>query len=156
MIWRRNVIKERIARGRSRPTPRKVADLDLDLQVAWRYLSYDPPFNTRRTLDQFGYPNLLDTRARDDDQILYKRTKVDLFKEEMTDRLEKEKKIEFGEEKDDFIEDSDEINNGVPDKSVKYEDLKDGKVLMIDQVWLWIVDNCGLISKGLDRILISL
>jgi len=43
--------------------------------VIWQFLGHDPPINCRRTLDQFGYPSLLDTRARDDDQMLYKMTK---------------------------------------------------------------------------------
>jgi hypothetical protein len=159
MIMRRTVLKERIARGRSRPTPKKVGKLDIDLQVAWRYLSYDPPFNTRRTLDQFGYPNLLDSRARDDDQMLYKRTKVDNFKKEVKAKdyviaqQQDNREMGFGEEEDDFVEDIDEDNDDVADKMVKYEDLKDGKVLMIDQVWLWIFDNCTLRYRGYADIL---
>ena len=43
--------------------------------MIWQFLGHDPPINCRRTLDQFGYPSLLDTRARDDDQMLYKMTK---------------------------------------------------------------------------------
>ena len=136
MVRRRDIIKERIAQGRSRPTPAKVAKLDLEHKVSWRYLSYDPPFNTRRTLDQFGYPNLLDTRARDDDQMLYKMTKVPKYIPE------------FGRAEDnDTASDTDDVGSarrgGVREKSNgdSYEHLKDGKVLMVDQVWLWIVDN---------------
>jgi len=136
MVRRRDIIKERIAQGRSRPTPAKVAKLDLEHKVSWRYLSYDPPFNTRRTLDQFGYPNLLDTRARDDDQMLYKMTKVPKYMPE------------FGRAEDnDTASDTDDVESarrgGVREKSNgdSYEHLKDGKVLMVDQVWLWIVDN---------------
>jgi len=65
MIRRRNVVKRRLKHGRSRPTPEDIADLEsLELRVIWRYLAYDPPFNTRRTLDQYGYPSLQDTYAR--------------------------------------------------------------------------------------------
>jgi hypothetical protein len=72
MIRRRDIVKDRIAQGCSRPTPTEFVrpGMDMEHKVTWRYLSYDPPLNTRRTLDQFGYPNLLDTRARDDDQML--------------------------------------------------------------------------------------
>lgn len=135
MVQRRDIIKERIAQGRSRPTPRKIAKLDLEHKVSWRYLSYDPPFNIRRTLDQYGYPNLLDTRARDDDQMLYKMTKVGQFKKEIKRRREDTVKnySESTLNAKQVLGDSDEI--------AKYEDLKDGKVLMVDQVWLWIVDN---------------
>jgi len=138
MVTRRDIIKERIAQGRSRPTPIKVAKLDLEHRVSWRYLSYDPPFNTRRTLDQFGYPNLLDTRARDDDQMLYKMTKA-------IDPPDFEPEIEPWPEnsEDNSSEtrfwkrhrDQDQLNDN--DK----EGLRDGKVLMVDQVWLWIVDK---------------
>jgi hypothetical protein len=136
MVTRRDIIKERIAQGRSRPTPVKVAKLDLEHRVSWRYLSYDPPFNTRRTLDQFGYPNLLDTRARDDDQMLYKMTKAPEYIPE------------FGRSQDDdTMNDSDGEADaklrGINEKANgdSYEYLRDGKVLMVDQVWLWIVDN---------------
>lgn len=136
MVTRRCIIKERIAQGRSRPTPVKVAKLDLEHRVSWRYLSYDPPFNTRRTLDQFGYPNLLDTRARDDDQMLYKMTKVPKYIPE------------FGRSQDndtmsDFDNTEDAKTGSVHEQTNRdsYEHLRDGKVLMIDQVWLWVVDN---------------
>ena len=128
MITRRDIIKERIAQGRSRPTPNKIGKLDMEHKVSWRYLSYDPPFNTRRTLDQFGYPNLLDTRARDDDQMLYKMTKAQEFREEIGPKKEKSTGSEPAD-RDESDED-------------EYEHLKDGKVLMVDQVWLWLVDNC--------------
>jgi hypothetical protein len=136
MVTRRDIIKERIAQGRSRPTPVKVAKLDLEHRVSWRYLSYDPPFNTRRTLDQFGYPNLLDTRARDDDQMLYKMTKAPKYIPE------------FGRSQDNHtMSDSDDAEDmktgGFHERTNgdSYEHLRDGKVLMVDQVWLWIVDN---------------
>jgi hypothetical protein len=136
MVRRRDIIKERIAQGRSRPTPAKVAKLDLEHKVSWRYLSYDPPFNTRRTLDQFGYPNLLDTRARDDDQMLYKMTKVTQYIPEMG-------RTENNETASDTEDPDDVRRSGTREKSKEsnYDHLKDGKVLMVDQVWLWIVDN---------------
>jgi hypothetical protein len=73
LVKRRALIKRRIKQGRSRPVPQSVAKLQsLELRVIWQFLGHDPPINCRRTLDQFGYPSLLDTRARDDDQMLYK------------------------------------------------------------------------------------
>lgn len=132
MVRRRDIIKERIAQGRSRPTPAKVAKLDMEHKVSWRYLSYDPPFNTRRTLDQYGYPNLLDTRARDDDQMLYKMTKVPKYIPEFG----------CGQENDTMSDSDHETGEAKEERNgASYEHLKDGKVLMVDQVWLWIVDN---------------
>jgi hypothetical protein len=73
LVKRRTLIKRRINQGRSRPVPQSVAKLEsLELRVIWQFLGHDPPINCRRTLDQFGYPSLVDTRARDDDQMLYK------------------------------------------------------------------------------------
>ena len=122
MVKRRDIVKRRLNQGRSRPFPESIGSMDLELIVAWKYVNYDLPFHTRRTLDQFGYPNLADTRARDDDQMLYK----------MTKHPPKEKEKNEESSKKDF-----------------YETLKDGKVLMVDQVWLWIVDTCE-ISDGFD------
>src|SRR5271169_1720522 len=73
LVKRRALLKRRIKQGRSRPVPQSVAKLEsLEFRVIWQFLGHDPPINCRRTLDQFGYPSLLDTRARDDDQMLYK------------------------------------------------------------------------------------
>lgn len=142
MIRRRDIVKERIAQGRSRPTPAKIAELDMEHKVTWRYLSYDPPFNTRRTLDQFGYPNLLDTRARDDDQMLYKMTKLSQkpnYKPRVGQQSDDETENDSDDTHDESIAQEETIES-------KYEHLRDGKVLMIDQVWLWIVDKGGFLS----------
>lgn len=75
LVKRRALVKQRIRQSRSRPVPHQVSRLDSqEFQVLWQYLGHDPPINARRTLDQFGYPGLTDTRARDDDQMLYKMT----------------------------------------------------------------------------------
>ena len=137
MVKRRDIVKDRLRQGRSRPTPEKIGTMDLELIVAWKYLGYDPPFHTRRTLDQFGYPNLTDTRARDDDQMLYKMTKHPSKERE-------EKPTHDGRSNrapgDTTREKEDDTNPS--SKEDFYKTLKDGKVLMVDQVWLWIVDNC--------------
>jgi hypothetical protein len=68
VIRRRNVILQRLRRGRARPIPEEIAKSDsTELQVIWEFLGHDPPMNCRRTLDQYGYPSLRDTRGRDDD-----------------------------------------------------------------------------------------
>jgi len=115
--------------------------------VLWQFLGHDPPINCRRTLDQFGYPGLLDTRARDDDQMLYKMTKQrsqlskkDSYNDNMKDSSgETQGDGEEYQEVDDENEDSDENESGSEEDSD--EDLLDGNVLMVDQVWLWIVDK---------------
>ena len=107
--------------------------MDLELIVAWQYLGYDPPFHTRRTLDQFGYPNLSDTRARDDDQMLYKITK------NYPQNKEYNAATKDNDGKNSKLDNVDEDESSLKDDH--YLQVKDGKVLMVDQVWLWVVDN---------------
>ncbi|KAJ0360002.1 hypothetical protein COL154_007890 [Colletotrichum chrysophilum] len=116
--------------------------------MIWEYIGYDPPLNYRRTLDQFAYPSLRDTWARDDDQMLYKLTKDRASgganRELMTltrrqtlgstgspfDRLSPSSTglLEEESDSDDETEDLEEV-------------IKDGKVLMVDQLWLWAIDK---------------
>lgn len=150
MVRRRNIITRRLAHGRARPVPKDIADLDsLELRMIWEYLGYDPPLNSRRTLDQFGYPSLKDTYARDDDQMLYKLTKEEKPRqppasfdgdiqavESLVERysigtkllhevIEKEKEHAILEDSEHEME----------------SDLRDGNLLMVDQLWLWAVDT---------------
>jgi hypothetical protein len=138
MVKRREFVKKRLDQGRARPTP-NIDTTDLELLVAWKYLGYDPPFHTRRTLDQFGYPNLSDTRARDDDQMLYKMTKnFPRDREEVLPSKVMPKRNEHDHE-DPRLDNAEDTKTDM--KKEIYQDLKDGKVLMVDQVWLWVVEN---------------
>jgi hypothetical protein len=158
LIRRRNIIRRRIAQGRTRPVPKDIADPDqtpLQLRVIWEYLGNDPPLNLRRTLDQYGYPSLRDTYARDDDQMLYK-----LTKEEIT--LSESKKSSVVDPLSSITEQSaasstaskitpivrpplktDEIESEESETDIE-QDILDGEVLMVDQLWLWAVDTATL------------
>lgn len=143
-------MNRRLAQGRARPVPKDVAALDsLELRMVWQYLGQDPPLNGRRTLDQFGYPSLKDTTARDDDQMLYKLTKEEkswppsVFLAEdhpmvaslvkqyssgtklLHEMIEKEKEHAAADESENEAE----------------AELRDGKLLMVDQLWLWAIDT---------------
>lgn len=144
-------MSRRLAHGRARPVPEDVAALDsLELRMMWQYFGQDPPLNGRRTLDQFGYPSLKETIARDDDQMLYKLTKEEkpwsqpvryltedhpmvssLVKEYsfgtkiLHEMIDKEKEHVAAEESENEIE----------------AELRDGNVLMVDQLWLWAIDT---------------
>ncbi|KAH8884663.1 hypothetical protein GQ53DRAFT_386984 [Thozetella sp. PMI_491] len=158
MIRRRNLINRRLRHGRARPVPKDVAELEsLELRVVWEYLSFDPPLNFRRTLDQFGYPSLKDTCARDDDQMLYKLTKREpsepppgsVFLENNQKETKTPVRSPLAERlsslKDDWLKTGDETSsedNGSVENLEK--DLKDGNVLMIDQLWLWAIDTTTL------------
>jgi hypothetical protein len=73
----RNDLSDRRRRqGRPYPTDPGIFDSCLEHQLIWWYLNSasDLPLHIRRSLDQYGYPNLSNTKARDLDQILSKRT----------------------------------------------------------------------------------
>lgn len=146
LIRRRDLIFERLERGRARPVPQDVAKSDsMELKVIWEFLGHDPPINCRRTLDQFGYPSLRDTRGRDDDQMLYKLTKErgcrygeshrDMYAHSLNSRSGSYGS--HGSWKDkisglDSIQDAEETDtNG----------LLNGNVLMVDQLWLWVIHS---------------
>lgn len=113
VIKRRNLIKLRLEQGRTSPVPAWVPDEEsLELKLIWAFLGHDPPFNCRRTLDQYQYPSIHDTRARDDDQVLYKLTKERLPAGVST------------------------VKARTPE-----DDVLNGNLLMVDQLWLWIMET---------------
>ncbi|KAA8573793.1 hypothetical protein EYC84_005349 [Monilinia fructicola] len=136
LVKRRALVKQRLKQGRSRPVPQEVAKLDSEeFQVLWQYMGHDPPINIRRTLDQFGYPSLLDTRARDEDQMLsYRQSKIGQGKTELYENLEEEDYDEIDENSEDHGAQSDTV-------IASDDDVLDGNVLMVDQLWLWIIDS---------------
>ncbi|KAH8674577.1 hypothetical protein BGZ60DRAFT_526534 [Tricladium varicosporioides] len=152
LVRRRKLIKQRVKQGRSRPVPQSVAKMDsLELQVLWQFLGHDPPINSRRTLDQFGYPGLLDTRARDDDQMLYKMTKQRLPHSIRDHDTEGERRTsqKLGNDSGEFIDDPEVGSEGSESETGDDDsdnDILDGNVLMVDQVWLWVLDNETVLS----------
>lgn len=152
IIRRRTLITRRLAHGRARPVPADVAALDsLELRMLWEYIGQDPPLNSRRTLDQFGYPSLKDTDARDDDQMLYKLTKETKLrplpsppaKREVALRVERE--YSSGTKLlHEMIEREKEHIAVEHDEGVGKEELRDGNLLMVDQLWLWAINTSEL------------
>lgn len=126
MIQRRKVVEDRLRQGRSRPVPSRIMRSSLEAQLIWQYLGCEPPIHFRRTLDQFGYPNLRSTVARDDDQMLWKRTRKPA-------RLDAQLR-DYLEAADDDTED--------PHRT----EFMDGNVLMVDQLWIWIVDSKTVVT----------
>ena len=140
MIKRRHLIKRRLAHGRSRPVPEEISKLELEHRVTWAFLGHDPPYNCRRTLDQFGYPNLHDTRPRDDDQMLYKMTKE---RKKPDRKVLGTPKFQKGHDKP-LVDDEKRTATVDPEGPSEEdggseEDVLDGTVLMVDQLWLWAV-----------------
>ncbi|PFH59008.1 hypothetical protein XA68_12937 [Ophiocordyceps unilateralis] len=163
LIRRRNLIRQRLHHGRARPVPESVAKSDLlELQVVWEFLGHDPPVNCRRTLDQFGHPSLRDTRSRDDDQMLYKLTKdrglgavpgpaADVRSQgssagtagAASDRAGSGASTTSGGWRERLLRRG---GTETADDAPEEETVLDGKVLMVDQLWLWAIDSHTLVS----------
>ena len=93
----------------------------------WQYLTLDRPIHCRRTLDQYGYPSLRNTKARDWDQILWKRTQ--------------DHKVIMPHQSDASLGRSHSVGDDFQQYVSATPDLHKPKVLMVDQLWLWILDN---------------
>ncbi|ROV94143.1 hypothetical protein VPNG_09365 [Cytospora leucostoma] len=154
IIKRRNIMTRRLAHGRARPVPEDIARLDsLELRMIWEYLGYDPPLNCRRTLDQYGYPSLRNTYARDDDQMLYKLTKEDTpqrfssahtIREEEAFRSLAERYSQGTRLLHEVVEREKEASTSDSGDETEASELRDGNLLMVDQLWLWAVDATTL------------
>lgn len=136
------MILQRLGHGRTHPIPESVAKSEsLESQVIWEYLGHDPPLNCRRTLDQYGYPSLRDTRSRDDDQMLYKLTKERALVPGLEPAL-------YGQMSDSSAgtEGSESRRSKTGSQYGGHEDEREddvlnGNVLMVDQLWLWAIDT---------------
>ncbi|KAJ5920077.1 hypothetical protein N7516_010935 [Penicillium verrucosum] len=127
LIQRRKVVEDRLNQGRSRPVPGRISKASLEAQLIWTYLGCEPPVHFRRTLDQYGYPNLRSTIARDDDQMLWKRTRRPA-------RIDEQLKEYLQSAHDD------------PENEENVGEFMDGNVLMVDQLWLWILDQKTVVT----------
>lgn len=153
LIRRREVILRRLGHGRSRPVPELVAKSDsLELQVVWEYLGHDPPINCRRTLDQYGYPSLRDTRSRDDDQMLYKLTKerpcgpdqdgrTGVYAQWSTTGSGGSSEKDAGQSSAASGWRERLTGRGQADNDAEEDSLLNGNVLMVDQLWLWVIHS---------------
>jgi hypothetical protein len=95
-------------------------DCRIEESLIFEYLHKKPPLHPRRTLDQSHYVGLKDTASRDRDQVVYRATV----------------------QGDHDCEDNIDINN--PWKKCKQCQEDSRKVpllIMVDQLWLWILDE---------------
>lgn len=161
LIRRRDMIRRRVRQGRTCPVPKDVQESSsLELRMIWQFLGHDPPVNCRRTLDQYRYPSLRDTRARDDDQMLYKMTKQSVYRaaerrkapsdlkngiswmERPLRPLPEENFEDEGARADSDGAHSERDLRREPDlDDGKDVQVLDGNVLMVDQLWLWAIDS---------------
>ncbi|KAK3332088.1 hypothetical protein B0T19DRAFT_414710 [Cercophora scortea] len=144
IIRRRDFIHRRLKHGRASPVPEDVASLEsLEMRVIWQHLGFDPPLNCRRTLDQFGYPSLHDTNARDDDQMLYKLTKEDA-RPQLKTRDWRPNRHSFSSIRASIKGAYSESSSDEDSELEAESHLRDGKLLMVDQLWLWALDTTTL------------
>ena len=131
MQKRAEIIKQRREQPHARPIARDVANGNsMEHKLIWQHLTSDHPVHCRRTLDQYGYPSLRNTSVRDGDQILYKRTKIDADTQQPKELSMKHKSRAAAARQ----------------SPMPSTDEADAKVLMVDQLWLWIVDNKTVIT----------
>ncbi|KAK3349281.1 hypothetical protein B0T25DRAFT_238246 [Lasiosphaeria hispida] len=90
----------------------------IDTSVIEAYLGHERPIHCRRTLDQYRYYMLETTASRDLDQVVYK-------------WAGKQQKSESG-------------GSGLGDKVTK---AKNRPIIMVDQLWLWILPDGTVISS---------
>ncbi|KAL8824362.1 MAG: hypothetical protein Q9170_008184, partial [Blastenia crenularia] len=131
---RAKLIKQRMQQPNAHPVhPGIVAGKSMEKKLMWQYLTSQPPLHCRRTLDQYGYPSLRNTAVRDGDQVLYKRTKGDQDMDPLP--LPQPKYIPL----------AGHASSG--DDPLLYKPFdSEAKVLMVDQLWLWIVDERTVIT----------
>lgn len=128
------VIKKRREDTRARPIDSEIArGSSMESKLIWQYLMSDLPLHCRRTLDQFGYPSLRNTSVRDGDQILYKRTKADKDDRPPGEISAKQtKRLSRGSAR---LPGASGVSNN-----------EAAKVLMVDQLWLWVLDGETVIT----------
>lgn len=106
-----------------------------DKQLLRDFLVADPPLHPRRTLDQAYYWTLKTTRSRDRDQVVYRATTAN---SESFHRYNL-KKGQFEDH-----EHMKENSNGCRDCADKIK--KVSRVIMVDQLWMWILDAKTIIT----------
>lgn len=106
-----------------------------DKQLLRDFLVADSPLHPRRTLDQAYYWTLKSTRSRDRDQVVYRATTAN---SESFHRYNP-KKGQF-EDHEHMKKD----NNGCRDCTDKIK--KVSRVIMVDQLWMWILDAKTIIT----------
>lgn len=100
-------------------------DSSPEMQLLWQYLGSDPLLHCRRTLDQYMYSTLPDTSARDHDQILYKSDGLDSDRRQGKETAER----------------SDNRDRGPIDKKVEREEDKKRNVIVVEQLWMFVLNN---------------
>lgn len=145
---RSRLIAKRLSQKSSCPVDPSIKDDSLEHKLLWFYLnnSADLPLHHRRSLDQYGYPHLVNTRARDEDQVLYKRSKftgTTWMNDRATTKAWKKSHLAELMERERLQVRSFKSKQKRPIGALAdlWSNNNDSKVLMIDQLWCWVVDH---------------
>ncbi|MCJ1473686.1 hypothetical protein MMC13_002337 [Lambiella insularis] len=127
---RATVIQKRGSLPHARPIDRDIAKgKSVECKLIWQYLNSNRPLHT---LDQYGYPSLRNTAVRDADQVIYKQTRNPILPENIVPKGSPMHNIGA-------ILRAARASGPRPNK---IKTMSDGaaKVLMVDQLWLFVVD----------------
>jgi len=126
-----------------------------------RYLFKRRPVHLRRTLDQYYYSHLADTHFRDGDQVVMRQLNESTKRLKLDDDPKYKKLLEI-KKREEAIERASflprilkKISTSRPKKlkevssqilAIEQKPYRDGNspVLMVDQLWLWIIDESQL------------
>lgn len=112
-----------------------------DEKIIGQYLMNSSPLHPRRTLDQSYYWTLRDTRSRDRDQVVYRGTAPSpkLLHHDCPKKFTKREKKEK------------------PCVQCHENSKKVARVVMVDQLWMWILDEskCITITNSVSSILVE-
>lgn len=128
----------------------------LDVRLLQEYLHHDPPLHPRRTLDQSYYGVLKNTQTRDQDQVVYRGTTPmphwntgetrkcphnSICKRCIADQ---DHIKEYGTKPEPHwgIKESKTCPKISICKDCQTDVRKVSRVIMVDQLWMWILDEC--------------
>lgn len=112
---------------------------DPDDLLMKKYLFKRLPVHLRRTLDQYYYSYLADTRVRDRDQVITKVRNKELYNHKHPahkDDPKSSKRRKFSGRKEDIPED---LKNETPPPD------NNSPLVVVDQLWLWVLDRGRLL-----------
>ncbi|KAF2456327.1 hypothetical protein BDY21DRAFT_422183 [Lineolata rhizophorae] len=155
-LMRRNkIIQKRLKQQLPIPVaPEVMNGNSMETKLIWQYLrdSANLPLHHRRTLDQYGYPLLRNLDARDADQVLFKRTGsiADILPQEEP-HVQKAREREYRRR----ARSRSRLRQAQKQHDAGTEHLSqrdaNAKALMVDQLWLWIVDRKTVVTFFPER-----
>lgn len=144
LLKRNDIVKRRFQQSGPYPLDKSImGGRSKEFRLIWRYLTHSAnlPLHHRRSLDQYGYPTLRDVSARDVDQVLYKRTRMDAdaeFEQKKAGIRAKLKEAKRRARSSVRTARNKSVDDGIRDSGAK--------VLMVDTLWMWIMDQETIIT----------